>query len=560
MFRNSLLLSRLQNLTKPSAEPRASVLVADSQEPEATSLRVILERHNFHVLQAHDGTRALESARRTHPKLVIAAMDLPGINGYELCKKIREEGSSKSVPILFISSPGEVPDKLVGHATFASDYIQRPINLGEFENRLKAILRSVPTPHLHIAQSPTPQGQDSHQTASLAVAEPPRRESPSGFSDLDIESLLIEEDVEETKEPANASSDQSGDSVDTAKSHLLPKPAEKSSPSPMEDQWEGSAFPLGSEALAEDLGSRYIQREEVGKETALLYKEAFAYVLSAIRRAENHRAMDLPTGLGLSRRILMALKSDNGLLLLATDRTAEFSLTQHCVNTAIIATRISHTMGMSEEHVLRLCLAGLLHDIGTVRLPPKLLCKFSAFTEEERLEMRKRPFYSGEILSGIPDFEWLPPIVSRVPEREDIRSLSREWQSESDLTEESMVLGLANVFEAAIHHRPYRRAMTGYQSLEALAGEVGLFPTRITKAMLRSFSVYFFNEFVVLNTGEIGKVININVENALRPTVKVLFSADGERLVKPKVVNLARNASLFITRAIKPEELPGPER
>jgi HD-GYP domain-containing protein (c-di-GMP phosphodiesterase class II) len=163
--------------------------------------------------------------------------------------------------------------------------------------------------------------------------------------------------------------------------------------------------------------------------------------------------------------------------------------------------------------------------------------------------------YAAHLLSNVPGFEWLPPIVAQVYERENGGGYPRGLKGK-EVLEEAKVLGLVDVFEACIHHRPQRRAMTGYQSLEILTAEVKTFLQRITKAMLRSLTVYPLNEYVELNTREIGKVIRINKENPLRPIVSVIFSSNGEPVDQPRVLNLAENSSLWVARAITLDELP----
>jgi HD-GYP domain-containing protein (c-di-GMP phosphodiesterase class II) len=413
--------------------------------------------------------------------------------------------------VLLISPPGATPDQVIGHATCASDYIQRPINLMEFEKRLGAVMRNIPI------QKP--------QDAAIPAATKPARPLPIG------KQTKVQQDLLPTSSTKHSVSLPTFSELDI--DYLL------------------------SAAMPGDMGRDYLKQEEVGKETVILYDEALAYVLSSIRRAEAGVAIDAAAGMALGVQIPDSLRRDHGLLLLATDRTAEFSLSQHSVNAAIIAARIALFADLGEDSIVKLCLAAMLHAIGVVRLPRKLLFRKGTFTNEERAEVRRRAAYSAEILAGLPGYEWLPEMIRHVRVQYDEKGFPKAVREE-DLPIEVSILSLANVFEACIHRRPYRRAMTGYQALEILMKEVGVFPTRITKALIKSFSIYFFNEFVLLNTGEFGVVIDINPENVLRPLVNILFSAAGDRLTKPKTINLVENPSLYIARAVTTDELPRP--
>ena len=98
--------------------------------------------------------------------------------------------------------------------------------------------------------------------------------------------------------------------------------------------------------------------------------------------------------------------------------------------------------------------------------------------------------------------------------------------------------------------------MTGYEAIEIMTAGGGNFSDKITKAMIRGFSVYPLNEFVVLNTGEIGRVIDINSDNPLRPFVRLIYSVEREELTTPRVIDLARNSQLWRNQQSVP--LPAP--
>ncbi len=76
------------------------------------------------------------------------------------------------------------------------------------------------------------------------------------------------------------------------------------------------------------------------------------------------------------------------------------------------------------------------------------------------------------------------------------------------------------------------------------------------KALIASFSLYPYNEYVVLNTHELGQVVAVNAENLSRPVIKILYDRKGRLLDEPREIDLAQNSSLFITKAIPYHELP----
>ncbi|MBI4455664.1 MAG: hypothetical protein HY644_07175 [Acidobacteria bacterium] len=277
-------------------------------------------------------------------------------------------------------------------------------------------------------------------------------------------------------------------------------------------------------------------------------------MLASLHQAEAGQTIDICGGLQLVNKINKSLKEDVGLVMLATDRTQEFSISQRSANVSIIACSIAQTLVMPESTVIRVTLAGLLRDIGIVRTPTKLLYKQGAFSDSEKASFRQIPIYSAEILDGISGFEWLSPVVRQVYEREDGTGYPFGLAGKQ-IAEEAKVLGIAIVWEAFLHRRSDRDALTGHHAVEHLASQADGFPDRIVKALIDTFSVYPLNEYVVLNTHEVGKVIATNAGNPLRPIVKVLYSPDGERYLKPRIVNLIRNFQIYIRRAITWREL-----
>ncbi len=526
MFRNSQLLRRSNQVKNPGEgeDTRPIAILADPYEAESGILVPLLNKFGFHVLEARDGASALELAQRYPAKLVVASVDMPRIEGSLLCQKVRDHNGTNT-PFILISPKEALPDKFAGHETFASDYAQRPLNLEEFETRLQGVLRRHAT------------GLDNRPVAP-APAPPPAPVAPQAPPGIAT-----------TSRPQWVTSQRSAP--------IPPPPPNERIIADVKD-YNLAVPPIESadtELIDTLLTATYLAEHDVKREGAILYREAFIFISSAIRAAESGSKLALDAGFDIAKRMVHSLQSDKSLMMLSTDRTSPFSFRQHSVNVAIIGTRISQTLRLTPERQVRLCLAGMLHDLGSVKLPKKLISKHTGFTPAERVEMQRRPIYSSELVRGYPGFEWLPNIVLQIYERENGTGYPHGVRSK-DICEESKILGVADVFEACIHRRPQRAAMTGYRALEVITSEFDSFGDRTTKAMIRSFSVYPFNELVVLNTGEIGKVIDINSENPLRPVVRIMFSVERFLLDPPRIVDLARNSQLWITAAITPDELP----
>jgi HD-GYP domain-containing protein (c-di-GMP phosphodiesterase class II) len=321
-------------------------------------------------------------------------------------------------------------------------------------------------------------------------------------------------------------------------------------------QVEDTQAPLEEEIeaeLVEDEIETEPVEDEVEAEPASLYQAATSYVLESIRRTEKRTAPDIERGEKLVRHIIDSIMDHSALLLLATDRRQEFAVSAHSVNVTILSLRLAQTLHYNLENQVRVGLAALLHEMGVVSLPKRLLHE----TKPVSSEVKQRPVYGAKILQGFfPQHDWLFETVGQVYEREDGCGFPLGLAGK-EIREEAKILGIMDVFEACIHDRPYRNALTGYQLLEELTHhDTKSFSDRVVKALLNSFSLYPYNEYVLLNTKELARVVEVNPENSFRPLVQILYDRKGVRYEKPRETDLAQSSLLYITQAISYHELP----
>ncbi len=114
------------------------MLMIDDDEKLVDLVRDYLAPHGFELSAAYDGPSGLELLERTGSDLVILDIMLPGMDGLEVCRRIR---ASSDVPILMLTARGEDTDRIVGLELGADDYLAKPFNPRELLARVKAILR-----------------------------------------------------------------------------------------------------------------------------------------------------------------------------------------------------------------------------------------------------------------------------------------------------------------------------------------------------------------------------------------------------------------------------------
>ncbi|MFQ5930697.1 MAG: HD-GYP domain-containing protein, partial [Acidobacteriota bacterium] len=199
---------------------------------------------------------------------------------------------------------------------------------------------------------------------------------------------------------------------------------------------------------------KVVLESEVRDQAIGLYKTATAYALESIHWAQESKPPAIAQGEQLVKRMIDSIGNSSALLLLATDRRQEFAVGTHSVNVTILSVRIAQTLKYDLQKQRRLGLAALLHEIGIGWIPDKLLRQAGKVSKR----VRQRSVYSAEILKKLcPDYPWLAITAGQVYEREDGSGFPRGLKG-GEILEEAKILGIADVFEACIHDRPYRKA------------------------------------------------------------------------------------------------------
>lgn len=115
-----------------------TILIVDDEAPIVDILRINLKKNGYRVLEAYDGEAAVKIALEEEPGLILLDVMLPKIDGFTVCRKLRERINT---PILMITAREEEEDKVLGLAIGADDYITKPFSIKELLARVQANLR-----------------------------------------------------------------------------------------------------------------------------------------------------------------------------------------------------------------------------------------------------------------------------------------------------------------------------------------------------------------------------------------------------------------------------------
>ena len=126
----------------PTPAPASGRILVVEDEPDLLDLVVYnLRKEGFRPVRAESGERALELAGQERPDLVLLDLMLPGVDGLEVCRRLRAADATRDVPILMVTARGEESDAVVGLAVGADDYVRKPVGVRELVARVRAALR-----------------------------------------------------------------------------------------------------------------------------------------------------------------------------------------------------------------------------------------------------------------------------------------------------------------------------------------------------------------------------------------------------------------------------------
>jgi two-component system, OmpR family, response regulator ResD len=127
-------------------DTRGSILVVDDEPTIADVVSRYLERAGYSARVASDGAGALRSAGEERPDLVVLDLMLPGMDGLEVMRRLREFGEGPRVSVILLTAKGEHADRIAGLRLGADDYVVKPFSPAELVARVDAVLRRLDSP------------------------------------------------------------------------------------------------------------------------------------------------------------------------------------------------------------------------------------------------------------------------------------------------------------------------------------------------------------------------------------------------------------------------------
>jgi HD-GYP domain-containing protein (c-di-GMP phosphodiesterase class II) len=297
-------------------------------------------------------------------------------------------------------------------------------------------------------------------------------------------------------------------------------------------------------AVAETTDLDEAEDEERGREIRAESRETYDSGLSAMREVESQAKLGKVMEVDSLQRVVNSLL-DN----LFQDPAAVLGLTaikghddytlNHAINVCILSISLGASVGVDDDDLRSLGLAGLLYDIGKVRVREELLAKPGALTAEEWAEIKLHSEEGADLLKRIQLVDHMPMIVAREHhQRHDLMGYPDAGPGhEQHLF--SKIVAVCDAYDAMTTHRPFRREIRPDKAIAVLMqGRGKAYDPHVTKALVAMLGIYPMGAVVKLDEGSTAVVYRVNSDDLLHPRVKLLADPTGRWLEDPEVLDL----------------------
>jgi HD-GYP domain-containing protein (c-di-GMP phosphodiesterase class II) len=290
------------------------------------------------------------------------------------------------------------------------------------------------------------------------------------------------------------------------------------------------------------------------------YQSACRFMGDVFAKVRNQEKPNMAAGEALIEEIVQASlrgKLPLELLIMAQYGNATRSfLVNKAVNVTIFAIFMGNTLQLPKERLAELGLAALLHDIGKVRVPEKILHKEAALKDDELAVLRQYPHDSFAVLQGLGDkYHYLAECALHVNERMDGSGFSQGLKGDA-INPYARIIGILELYEAMTHNRPQRQKLSHFEAVkEIIKTKKSAFQRELYNTFLNTFGIFPLHCLVKLNSGAIGRVIQTYAEQPLRPKIEIIVDAQNKRVKVPRTIDLREQRVLSIADALTEENL-----
>jgi len=292
--------------------------------------------------------------------------------------------------------------------------------------------------------------------------------------------------------------------------------------------------------------------EDEEQQTTRLYMDFHRLFEKIVSDIKNNTPID-PEPIIKQIPAFCTLIENNEFLFLKAIQRKRFAtwVVSHSVNVGIFAVKIGLGLKLEKERLQQLALAALLHDVGMVLVPSKILFKHGKLSPAEFDYIREHPVKGYEIVKHLKkEYPYVVDTVYQEQEREDGSGYPQGLKA-NEISDFAKIIGIADLFEALVHGRAYRDGFITYHAIQKIIeNRSKQFNPKFIRGLVKSVSMFPIGSLVRLSSDEVARVVSTNRLRPVRPVVDVIEDANGRKLKTPMRINLEEEPLLYIAKPI----------
>lgn len=239
---------------------------------------------------------------------------------------------------------------------------------------------------------------------------------------------------------------------------------------------------------------------------------------------------------------------------LTNSETPENYIVAHQINVSILALQIGIELGYLPAKLQDLGVASLLFDVGMMKVM-EIAKQKRKLGEDEFDEIKNHTQYGVQMLKQFTDFpQSIIDVAAQHHERPDGKGYPLGLKGR-EISELSKIISVADIYIALTHARPERKGLSPHEAIKELLQNASLFSPNILRSLLSVISIYPVGTWIELNSHDVGKVVELNVGQPLRPVVELVCDHRGRPLEKVSRVDLIQQPQLYITNVVETNDV-----
>lgn len=281
--------------------------------------------------------------------------------------------------------------------------------------------------------------------------------------------------------------------------------------------------------------------EEMAR-AAKICAQAKQAVTSMFEEARMGKAVDSGNARKLVEEISDSVTRNPGALIsLARLKTADDYTYMHSVAVCALMISLGRQIGVDENTIPRLGIAGLLHDLGKAMMPQDVLNKPGKLTDEEFGIMKRHPSEGAKLLQSSESIDDIALDVALHHHEKTDGSGYPEGLKDNEISLYAKMGAVCDVYDAITSNRPYKAGWDPAESLRRMAEWAnGHFDLTVFQAFVKSLGIYPIGSLVRLSSGRLGLVVEQSPKSLLTPRIKVFFSTRSNTRIRPALIDLSQ--------------------